>query len=117
MDPVSHAVLGSRPTWTGMIAAGSLEAFAATYASQSMRYSPHKFVRRCAPLVPLLLTSIHLIEGGHNLFLKNNFYCANPAYVLTTDHHCVMPPPLPAINIAPPVLTGNRARMSLQHWK
>jgi hypothetical protein len=117
MDPVSHALLGSRPTWTGMIAAGSLEAFAATYVSQSMRHSRHRFVRRCAPVVPLLLTGIHLIEGAHNLSLKNNFYCANPGYVLTTDNHCVMASSMPAGSISRPGFSGNRATISLPHWK
>ena len=100
-----------------MIAAGSVEAFAATYLSQSMRHSPHKFLRRCAPLVPLLLTGIHLIEGAHNLSLKNNFYCANPGYVLTSDHHCVMLSSSPAGSVSPPGLSGNRASISLSRWK
>jgi hypothetical protein len=117
MDPISHSLLGSRPTWTDMIAAGSVEAFAAIYLNQGMRRSSHKFVRRCAPLVPLLLTGIHLIEGAHNLSLKNNFYCANPGYVLTNDHHCVMPSSMPAGGVSLPGLSGNRPRISLLHWK
>jgi hypothetical protein len=117
MDPISRSLLGSRPTWTGMIAAGSVEAFAAIYLNQGMRRSSHKFVRRCAPLVPLLLTAVHLIEGAHNLSLKNNFYCANPGYVLTNDHHCVMPSSVPAGGVSLPGLSGNRPRISLPRWK
>ena len=101
-DPVSHSLLGSRPTWTGMIAAGSVEAFAATYLNQSMRRSPHKFVRQCAPVVPLLLTGIHLIEGARNLFLKNNYYCVNPGYVLVNDSYCVAPSSAPPVNVPAP---------------
>jgi acyl-CoA thioesterase len=78
VDPVSHFLLGSRPTWTGMIAAGSVEALAATYLAQSMRHSRHKFVRQCAPLVPLLLTGIHVVEGSRNLSQRNEFYCTTP---------------------------------------
>ena len=117
MDPISHSLLGSQPTWTGMIAAGSVEAFAAIYLHQGLRRSSHKFVRHCAPLVPLLLTGIHLIEGAHNLSLKNNFYCANPGYVLTSDHHCVMLSSSPAGSVSPPGLSGNRASTSLPRRK
>jgi hypothetical protein len=116
-DPISRTLLGSRPTWPSMIAAGSLEAFAATYLNQSMRRSRHKFVRRCAPLVPFLLTGIHLIEGAHNLSLKNNFYCANPGYVLTSDNQCAMPTSVPAASVSRPGLPGNPARISLPHRK
>jgi len=117
IDPVSRTLLGSRPTWPSMIAAGSMEVFAAMYLNQSMRRSRHKFVRRCAPLVPFLLTGIHLIEGAHNLSLKNNFYCANPGYVLTSDNRCAMPTPAPAGSISRPARSGNPASISLPHWK
>lgn len=116
-DPVSRTLLGSRPTWPSMIAAGSMEVFAAIYMNQSMRRSRHKFVRRCAPLVPFLLTGIHLIEGAHNLSLKNNFYCANPGYVLTRDNHCAMPTPVPAGSVSRPALSGNPVSISLPRWK
>jgi hypothetical protein len=115
-DPVSRMLLGARPTWPSMIGAGSMEVFAAMYLNQSMRRSRHKFVRRCAPLVPFVLTGIHLIEGAHNLSLKNNFYCANPGYVLTRDNHCATPTPVPA-GSAPPALSGNPPRISLPHGK
>src|ERR1035438_478786 len=71
-DPVSHFLLGSRPTWARMITVGSIEGFATTYLHQYMRRSSHKMVRRCAPITPLVLTGIHLIEGSRNLSLKNN---------------------------------------------
>jgi hypothetical protein len=116
-DPVSRSLLGSRPTWAGMIAAGSVEAFAAIYLNQGMRRSPHKFVRRCASLVPLLLTGIHLVEGAHNLSLKNNFYCVNPAYVLTPDNHCALPSSAPAGSASLPGRSGNRASTPLPRWK
>jgi hypothetical protein len=113
MDPVSHSLLGSRPTWTGMIAAGSVEAFAATYLNQGMRHSPHKFVRRFAPLVPLLLTGIHLIEGARNPSLKNNYYCVNPGYILVDDSHCVAPSSAPPVTISLPGLSANPTRILL----
>jgi hypothetical protein len=116
-DPVSRSLLGSRPTWPSMIAAGSVEAFAATYLNQNMRRSRHKFVRRCAPLVPFLLTGIHVIEGAHNLALKNNYYCANPGYVLTNDNHCAMPTSVPAASASRPARSGNPAGISLPHRK
>jgi hypothetical protein len=116
-DPVSRTLLGSRPTWPSMIAAGSVEGFAAMYLNQSMRRSRHKFMRRCAPLVPFLLTGIHLIEGVHNLSLKNNYYCPSPGDVLTSDNHCAMPTPVPAGGVSGPARPGNPARISLPHWK
>jgi hypothetical protein len=112
MDPVSHSLLGSRPTWTGMIAAGSVEAFAATYLNQGMRHSPHRFVRQCAPLVPLLLTGIHLIQGARNLSLKNNYYCVNPGYVLVNDSYCVAPSSAPPVTTSLPGLSANPSRIS-----
>jgi hypothetical protein len=91
VDPVSHFLLGPKPAWGGMIAAGSLEVIATTYLHQNMRHSRHKLIRRCAPLAPLLLTGIHFIEGSRNLPLKNLFYCADPDYVLV-GNHCLLPP-------------------------
>jgi hypothetical protein len=112
MDPVSHSLLGSRPTWTGMIAAGSVEAFAATYLNQSLRHSPHKFVRPCAPLVPLLLTGIHLIEGARNPYLKNNYYCVNPGYVLVDDSYCMAPSSAPPVTVPASGGPANPPRIS-----
>jgi hypothetical protein len=112
-DPVSHSLLGSRPTWPGMIAAGSVEAFAATYLNQSMRHSPHKFVRQCAPVVPLLLTGIHLIEGARNPYLKNNYYCVNPGYILVNDSYCVAPSSAPPVTTSLPGLSANPSRILL----
>jgi hypothetical protein len=71
-DPLSHFLLGSRPTWARMITVGSIEGFATTYLHQYMRRSSHKMVRRCAPLAPLVVTGVHLVEGSRNLSLKNN---------------------------------------------
>lgn len=111
MDPVSRSVLGSRPTWGGMIAAGSVEALAATYLNQSMRHSPHKFVRQCAPLVPLLLTGIHLIEGARNPSLKNNYYCVNPGYILVDDSYCAAPSSATPVTTSVPGLSVNPSRI------
>jgi hypothetical protein len=71
-DPVSHLLLGSRPTWARMITVGSIEGLATTYLHQYMRRSSHQMVRRCAPIAPLALTGIHLIEGSRNLSLRNH---------------------------------------------
>jgi len=91
VDPLSHFLLGSKPTWGGMIAAGSLETIATAYLHQSMRRSPHKFLRSVAPLVPLVSIGIHLIEGSRNLPLKNLFYCTTPGYVVVGSV-CILPP-------------------------
>jgi hypothetical protein len=94
VDPVSHFLLGSKPGWGGMIAGGSLEVFASTYLHQTMRHSPHKFIRLSAPLAPLALIAVHLVEGSRNLPLKNVLYCVDPAYVLAGSA-CVLPSPSP----------------------
>jgi hypothetical protein len=118
IDPISHSLLGSRPTWAGMIAAGSVEALAATYLNQGMRHSRHKFVRQCSPLVPLLLTGIHFIEGARNLPLKNEFYCTTPGYIVVGSH-CLLPPSTPTgiASVLLPGLSANPARISLLHFK
>jgi hypothetical protein len=95
VDPLSRALLGSKPTWGGMIAAGSIEVVATTYLHQCMHRSPHKFLRNFAPLIPLVLTGVHLIEGSKNLTLKNQFYCATPGYVVVAGT-CVPPSSGPA---------------------
>jgi hypothetical protein len=118
VDPVSHFLLGSRPTWVGMIVAGSVEALAATYVNQGMRHSRHKFVRQCAPLVPLLLTGIHFIEGARNLPLKNEFYCTTPGYIVVGSH-CLLPPSTPTgiAKVLLPGFSANPTRISLLHFK
>jgi hypothetical protein len=118
VDPVSHFLLGSRPAWAGMIAAGSVEALAATFLNEGMRNSRHKFVRRCAPLVPLLLTGTHLVEGSRNLSLKNEFYCTTPGYIVA-GVHCVLPSSASTgiAGISLPGLSPNPARISLLHFK
>jgi len=95
-----------------MIAAGSVEAFAATYLNQGMRHSPHKFLRRCAPLLPLLLTGIHLIEGARNPYLRNNYYCVNPGYILVDDSYCVAPSSTPPVTASLPGRSANPSRIS-----
>jgi hypothetical protein len=118
VDPVSHFLLGSRPTWAGMIAAGSVEALAATLLNEAMRHSRHKFVRRCAPLVPFLLTGTHLVEGSRNLSLKNEFYCATPGYIVA-GVHCVLPLSASTgiTGISLLGLSPNPAKISLPHFK
>jgi hypothetical protein len=94
VDPVSHFLLGSKPGWGGMIAGGSLEVIASTYLHQTMRHSPHKFVRLSAPLAPLALIAVHLVEGSRNLPLKNVLYCVYSTYVIAGTV-CVLPSAAP----------------------
>lgn len=118
VDPISHFLLGSRPTWTGMIAAGSVEALAVTYLDQGMRHSRHKFVRQCAPLVPLLLTGIHVAEGSRNLSLRNEFYCTTSGYIVIGSY-CQLPSSAPTgiVGASLPGLLPNPVRISLRHFK
>jgi hypothetical protein len=66
-DPASRFLLGPRPSWTGMIGFGSLEAVATTYLQQSMRSSSHKFIRHLATIMPIAIIGVHMIEGTSNL--------------------------------------------------
>jgi hypothetical protein len=94
-DPMS--LLGAHPSWDKMIPTGMLEAAVATYSYKKLSRSPHRFMRAAAPLVPVGLTTVHLIEGARNISLKNKYRCADPGYVVVGTV-CVLAPP--------PVLTG-----------
>jgi hypothetical protein len=96
-DPMSRLLMGAHPSWGKMIPAGVVEALAATYSYQRLSRSPHRFMRATAPLVPLGLTAVHVIEGARNISLKNKYRCAEPGYIVV-GMFCVMAPP--------PVMTG-----------
>jgi hypothetical protein len=100
-----------------MIAAGAVEALAATFLNEARRHSRHKFVRRCAPRVPLLLTGTRLVEGSWNLSLKDEFCCTTPGYVAGV--HCVLPSSASTgiAGISLPALSPNPAKISLLHFK
>jgi hypothetical protein len=96
-DPVSRFLMGKHPSWGEMIPAGIVEAVAATYSYKRLSHSPHRFMRAAAPLVPVGLTAVHVIEGTRNISLKNKYRCADPGYVVVGTF-CVMAPA--------PVMTG-----------
>ena len=91
-DPASRLLLGAHPTWGGMIPAGIAEVVASTYTYEKLSHSPHRFLRSAAPLVPLGLIGVHLIEGARNIGLKNKYYCADPGYIVVGPA-CVPAPP------------------------
>jgi hypothetical protein len=82
-DPASRLLLGRHPTWGGMIPAGIAEAVVSTYTYKKLSHSPHLWVRSTAPLIPLGLIGVHIIEGARNIPLRNKYYCADPGYVVT----------------------------------
>jgi len=96
-DPMSRMLMGAHPSWGKMIPAGMAEAVAATYSYKRLSRSPHRFMRAAAPLVPVGLTAVHVIEGTRNISLKNKYRCADPGYIVVGTF-CVQAPP--------PVLTG-----------
>jgi hypothetical protein len=116
VDPLSRFLMGSKPTWGGMIAAGSLEGVATTYFHQSMRRSSHKWIRRGAPLAPLALTGLHIIEGSRNLPLKNLLYCADPGYILVGSV-CAVPPSAQPVSSSGPTTgaSGDPRKMTFPH--
>jgi hypothetical protein len=91
-DPMSRLLMGSHPSWGKMIPAGMVEAVAATYSYKRLSRSPHRFIRAAAPLVPVGLTAVHVIEGTRNISLKNKYRCADPGYVVVGTF-CVIAPP------------------------
>ena len=56
---------------------------------------------------------IHLIEGARNLFLKNNYYCVNPGYLLVDDSHCMAPSSAPPVTVRAPGGPANPSRILL----
>jgi hypothetical protein len=96
-DPMSRLLLGTHPSWGSMIPAGIIEAAVSTYSYRRMSHSPNRFLRAAAPLVPVGVTAVHVIEGARNIGLKNKYRCADPGYIVV-GAVCILAPP--------PVLTG-----------
>jgi hypothetical protein len=91
-DPMSRLLLGTRPSWGKMIPAGIVEAAVSAYSYKRLSHSPNRFLRAAAPLVPVALTAVHVIEGARNIPLKNKYRCANPGYIVMGSM-CVVGPP------------------------
>jgi hypothetical protein len=81
-DPMSRLLLGTHPSWGKMIPMGIGEAALSTYSYQRLSHSPNRLLRGAAPLVPIGLTAVHVIEGARNITLKNNYRCADPGYIV-----------------------------------
>jgi hypothetical protein len=81
-DPMSRLLLGTHPSWGKMIPMGIAEAAVATYSYRRLSHSPNRILRNVAPLVPIGLTAVHVIEGARNITLKNKYRCADPGYVV-----------------------------------
>ena len=81
-DPMSRLLLGTRPSWGRMIPMGVAEAAISTYSYRRLSHSPNRFLRAAAPLVPIGLTAVHVVEGARNITLKNKYRCADPGYVV-----------------------------------
>jgi hypothetical protein len=81
-DPMSRLLLGSHPSWGKMIPMGIAEAAVSAYSYRRMSRSPNRILRAAAPLVPIGLTAVHMIEGARNMTLKNRYRCADPGYVV-----------------------------------
>jgi hypothetical protein len=96
-DPMSRLLMGTHPSWGKMIPMGIGEAALSTYSYRRLSHSPNRFLRGAAPLVPIGLTAVHVIEGARNVTLKNKYRCSDPGYVVV-GAVCVPAPP--------PVLTG-----------
>jgi hypothetical protein len=96
-DPMSRLLLGTHPPWGKMVPIGIGEALASTYSYRRLSHSRNRILREAAPLMPIGLTAVHVIEGARNITLKNKYHCADPGYMVV-GAMCV---PTPA-----PVLTG-----------
>jgi hypothetical protein len=81
-DPMSRLLLGTHPSWGKMVPMGIAEAAVSAYSYRSLSHSPNRILRAAAPLVPLGLTAVHVIEGARNITLKNKYRCADPGYVV-----------------------------------
>jgi len=92
-DPVSRLLLGTHPSWSKMIPLGVAEAVVSTYSYRRLSHSPNRFLRGAAPLVPIGLTAVHVIEGARNIGLKNKYRCAEPGFIVVGSV-CVTAPPL-----------------------
>jgi hypothetical protein len=96
-DPMSRLLMGTHPSWGKMIPMGIGEAAMSTYSYRRLSHSPNRILRGAAPLVPIGLTAVHVIEGARNITLKNKYRCADVGYIVV-GAVCVPAPP--------PVLTG-----------
>ena len=63
-NPISRLLLGSHPGWGSMIPAGTAGAADSTYSYRRMSHSPSPFLRAAAPLVPVGLTAVRVLEGA-----------------------------------------------------
>jgi hypothetical protein len=93
-DPMSRLLLGTHPSWAKMIPAGIAEAAVSTYSYNRLSHSPHRGIRAAAPLVPIGLTAVHVIEGARNISLRNKYRCADPGYIVVGAFCLVAPPPV-----------------------
>jgi hypothetical protein len=100
-DPMSRLLLGTHPSWGKMIPIGIGEAALSTYSYRRLSRSPNRLLRGAAPLVPIGLTAVHVIEGARNITLKNKYRCADPGYVVVAAVAGAVCVPVP-----PPVVTG-----------
>jgi hypothetical protein len=106
-DPMSRLLMGKHPTWGKMIPMGIGEAAFSAYSYRRMSRSPNRFLRGAAPLVPLGLTAIHMIEGARNIGLKNRYRCADAGYVVAAAAAgAVCVPAPPSVLTAAPVAIG-----------
>jgi hypothetical protein len=101
-DPLSRLLLGTHPSWGKMIPMGIAEAAVSTYSYRSMSHSPNRILRNLAPLVPIGLTAVHVIEGARNISLKNRYRCADPGYVVM-GAVCVPGPPAVLSSVPGPI--------------
>ena len=79
---MSRLLLGTHPSWGKMIPMGIVEAAVSTYSYRRLSHSPNRFLRAAAPLVPVGVTAVHVIEGARNIALKNKYRCADPGYIV-----------------------------------
>lgn len=93
-DPMSRLLLGAHPSWGGMIPMGMAEAVASAYSYKRLSHSTNRFLRAAAPLVPIGLTAMHVIEGARNIPLKNKYRCADPGYIVVGAVCVPAPPPI-----------------------
>jgi hypothetical protein len=96
-DPMSRLLMGTHPSWGKMIPMGIGEAALSTYSYRRLSRSPNRLLRGAAPLVPIGLTAVHVIEGARNITLKNKYRCADPGYIVV-GAVCVMAP-LPVLTV------------------
>jgi hypothetical protein len=81
-DPMSWLSLGTHPSRGKMIPEGIAEAAVSTYSYRRLSHSPNRFLRGAAPLVPIGLTAMHVIEGAQNFTLRNKYRWADPGFMV-----------------------------------